>query len=302
MKEFIEEDGYILAEAMSPSSSVSSSGVSTEGEDNNKYLKVEDAASGAISKSSSTSSLASLSLILPSHKQFSKLIHKHEVPRKILHVSIGFLTLWLYSIGVSLSQVTPVLMGLLIGIGSCDWFRFRSPEFNRVYCRYVGFLMREKEVDTVNGVVYYLVGLIIVFLVFPKDISLIAVLLLSWADTAASTFGRAFGHLTFRIGRKSFAGSFSAFLAGVLSAWLLYAVFVPQFPEVNHPGEIMWTPDTSRVGLAGMALACGLVGAVSEAIDFIDDNLTIPIVSSSFMWAFVKLTTSRAYDSQVFAR
>jgi len=74
-------------------------------------------------------------------------------------VSIGFLTLWLYTIGVSLSQVTPVLVAMFVVIGSCDLIRFKYPEFNKLYVQAVGFLMREKEVKTFNGVIWYLLGI-----------------------------------------------------------------------------------------------------------------------------------------------
>lgn len=253
-------------------------------------------------KSASSASLAALASKIPSHQHFKKLVHKHEVPRKVLHVSIGFLTLWLYTVGVNLSQVTPVLTVLLIGLGSCDFIRFKNEEFNRLYCKYVGFLMREKEVNAINGVIWYLVGLIIVFLIFPKDLSLLAVLLLSWADTAASTFGRAFGHLTPKLGGKSVAGTLSAFIISFFSAWLLYAVFIPFWDYNNQPGEIMWTPETSKVGYFTIAIVSGFVGAGSEAIDVFDDNLTIPVLSSVLMWCFIKLANNGlTYESAVFA-
>lgn len=47
--------------------------------------------------------------LIPVHRQWRTLIHKHEVPRKALHVSIGFFTLWLYSRGTQTSAVAPWL-------------------------------------------------------------------------------------------------------------------------------------------------------------------------------------------------
>lgn len=239
-----------------------------------------------------SASLERLGLSIPSHQQFSVMVHKHEVPRKVLHVSIGFLTLWLYTIGVQFEQVTPVLLTLFVGIGTCDLARFQYPAFNKLYIKVLGFLMREKEVRQFNGVIWYLLGLVIVTYLFPKDVSLLAVLLLSWADTAASTFGRAYGYLTPKIGSKSLAGSMAAYLVGCVSCWLLYSYFIPNFSQYNRPDEIMWHPETSTLSLKMLVALAGLVGAASEAIDIFDDNLTIPVLSSSFMWLLIKATSN----------
>jgi diacylglycerol kinase (CTP) len=244
-----------------------------------------------LSKLRSQASTPLASLSIPSHKRFSKLIHEHEVPRKVMHVSIGFLTLWLYTQGIQLVQVTPVLTALLVVVGSADILRFQSAAFNTLYVRYMGFLMREKEVSqNYNGVIWYLVGLIFVFLLFPKDISLLAVLLLSWADTSASTIGRKYGKYTVKIGNKSLAGSLAAFGTGVFSSWLLYKQFVPLYNYNNLPGDIMWSPQSSAVSFPVLAVVIGFAGAASEAVEFVDDNLTIPILSAVFIWSFVKLT------------
>lgn len=243
------------------------------------------------SASASASTISLASLTIPSHKQFKKFIHKHEVPRKIFHSSIGFLTLWLYTKGVVLEQVTPVLIALFVIVTGSDYIRFRNPQFNKFYCQVLGPLMREKEVNSYNGVIWYLLGLVIVFSLFPKDVSLLSVLLLSWADTAASTFGRAYGHLTPKFGNKSLAGSLASFATGSICAILLYKYFIPAYSYYNKPGDIMWTEETSSIPFPLLVLLAGLVGAVSEAIDVygIDDNFTIPVLTGFFMWPVLKL-------------
>ncbi|KAK7202467.1 cytidylyltransferase family-domain-containing protein [Myxozyma melibiosi] len=225
------------------------------------------------------------------HERYRYFIHKHEIPRKVLHVSIGFLTLALYSRGVQLSSVTPVLVALLAIIVSLDVLRFKSKEFSVFYIKAFGFLMRESEVDQWNGIVYYLLGLIIVFLFFPKDISILAVLLLSWSDTAASSFGRAYGHLTPKLFRnKSLAGSFAAFCSGVFACYLLYGVIFPRTPELIASDVLAWRPHTSKLDLTALCVLSGFIGAAAEAIDFwgLDDNLTIPVISAVFLSAVMR--------------
>lgn len=243
------------------------------------------------SASASASTLSLSSLTIPSHKQFGKLIHKHEVPRKVFHTSIGFLTLWLYTQGIVLTQVTPILFALFIIVTGSDFLRFRNADLNAIYCKVLGPLMREKEVNTYNGVIWYLLGLVIVFTLFPKDVSLLSVLLLSWADTAASTFGRAYGHLTPKYGNKSLAGSLASFATGIISSILLYKYFIPKYDYLNKPGDVMWTPETSSIPFPLLVFLVGLVGAISEGIDVfsIDDNFTIPVLTAFFVWPVLKL-------------
>jgi diacylglycerol kinase (CTP) len=241
-------------------------------------------------------------------------VHRHEVPRKALHLSIGFFTLYLYGNGTQTSAIHPWLLAALIPIAATDYLRHHSPSFNRFYIHVLGALMRESEVDGWNGVIWYLLGAWIVLRFFPKDVGVMGVLLLSWCDTAASTFGRLYGRFTPRIRRgKSLAGSLAAFLVGTATAaafWGWLAPGVGSFPN-DPPGAFMFTgklflPTSVKdfVGLgegqgvlAGtfalwvMSLWTGLVGAVSEVVDLWgwDDNLTIPVLSGVGIWGFLRL-------------
>ncbi|KAK5110089.1 Diacylglycerol kinase, partial [Cryomyces antarcticus] len=137
--------------------------------------------------------------LIPIHQEWRSFIHRHEIPRKILHVSIGFLALYLYRRGTQPSSIHPVLLTLLIPISATDLLRHHSPRFNRFYIRCLGALMRESEVDGWNGVIWYLLGAFTALRLFPKDVGTLAILLLSWCDTAASTFGRLWGRYTPRV-------------------------------------------------------------------------------------------------------
>ncbi|PYI02245.1 putative phosphatidate cytidylyltransferase [Aspergillus sclerotiicarbonarius CBS 121057] len=257
--------------------------------------------------------------LIPLHSRYRSFIHRHEIPRKLLHVSIGFLTLNLYTRGIQPLQITPWLFGALVPIAAIDVIRHR-PEFqkvNELYIRCVGALMRETEVSGYNGVIWYLVGTYTVLRFLPKDVGVMSVLLLSWCDTAASTFGRLYGRYTFQLRKgKSFAGTLGAWFVGVLTAAAFWGYFVPYigtFP--NDPeGSFMftghlnllpdpvrnligWTSDSSSSVISGplalgvMSVVSGLVAAGSEFVDILgmDDNLTIPILSGIGLWGFLKV-------------
>lgn len=255
--------------------------------------------------------------LIPIHREWRAFVHKHEVPRKILHVSIGFITLWLYYAGYQPTQIHPVLLSLLIPIFTLDIVRFRWPTFNQAYIKAVGMFMRESEAhDRFNGVISYLAGLWATMYFCRKDVAVMSVLLLSWCDTAASTFGRLWGKYTPRIRRgKSLAGSIAATVFGIASAVLFWGIIAPSGigSEVNSGTNrfafegTLTLPSQARealglsfeqasihgwAALAVLSVISGLAASVSEAIDLwgLDDNLTIPILCGielgAFLWAF----------------
>ena len=105
---------------------------------------------------------------------------------------------------------------------------------NRLYIKVCGALMRETEVDGYNGVIWYLLGAWAVLRFCPKDIGAMSVILLSWCDTAASTFGRLWGRYTPRIRKgKSLAGSLAAMVVGVLSAAWFWGYLAPSYGAIQ---------------------------------------------------------------------
>ncbi|CCD24870.1 diacylglycerol kinase NDAI_0E00540 [Naumovozyma dairenensis CBS 421] len=223
---------------------------------------------------------------LKSHEWFGDFITKHEIPRKVFHSSIGFITIYLYTKGIDYKKIKTPLIYAFVIIFILDLIRLRWAYFNKLYCGTVGALMRKKEIHTYNGVLWYILGLIFSFSFFSKDVALISLFLLSWSDTAASTFGRKYGYLTPKLARnKSLAGSLAAFIVGFVTTLLFYGYLVPRYDYVNKLGEIQWTPQTSKLSLNTLSWLGGLVGALSEGIDLFnwDDNFTIPVLSSIFL-------------------
>lgn len=232
-------------------------------------------------------------------------------------MSIGFLTLDLYRRGIQTLQITPVLFTVLVPIASTDLIRHRSERVNRFYTRCLGALMRETEVSGYNGVIWYLLGTYTVLRFFPKDVGVMGVLLLSWCDPAASTFGRLYGRYTphLRPG-KSLAGTLAAWTVGVATAAAFWGWFVPYIgPFPNDPehafmftghlklvpdcvrGLLGWSGESSATTITGplalgvMSVVSGFVAAGSELIDLWswDDNFTIPVLSGLGLWGFLKI-------------
>lgn len=221
-----------------------------------------------------------------------RFVIKHEIVRKGLHSSFGFITLYLYSLGITHKQLVLPLTGMFVVIFTNDYIRFQNPELNKKIVTQFYYLIREREIDHYNGTLYYLAGLVLVFSVLPKDISMMSVLLLSWADTAASTFGRQFGKYTFQIAKgKSFAGALASFVTGIVGCFVLYGVFIPKYTsQVDEVNDIYWNPASSQLSFPVYAFICGLVASFSECVSIygIDDNFTIPVISGYLLYGVTR--------------
>lgn len=250
--------------------------------------------------------------LIPIHRHWRTFVHKHEVPRKFLHVSIGFFVIWLYVGGTQTSAVPPWLMAGLIPITTTEVLRHRYASLNRIYVKALGAFMRETEFSGWNGVIFYLLGAWIVLYFLPKDVGVMSVLLLSWCDTAASTFGRLWGRYTPRLRRgKSLAGSLAAFFVGVATSYLFWGWLARSIGPMpgdenflfkgtlslpsNLSGALGLSKEqatiTGSLALGVMSLWSGLAASVSEVVDIFgwDDNLTIPVLSGIGIWGFLKI-------------
>ncbi|RHZ83583.1 hypothetical protein Glove_91g41 [Diversispora epigaea] len=214
---------------------------------------------------------------------------KNEISRKVLHSSIGFIALYLCPIADPIT-IRNVLFVSFVIIVLIEIIRFKSQAINNCYIKVVGFLMRESEKNKINGVIYYLAGCISVLTIFPKDIATLSIIILSWCDTAASFFGRKFGHYTYKFKNgKSLAGTLGAIMIGFLAALLFWGKKT-KTNMINE--ERSWIPEKSIISLPLLSLLTGIIGGISELIDIcgLDDNFVLPLASGSLLWIMLKLS------------
>ncbi|CAO3627715.1 unnamed protein product [Mucor hiemalis] len=204
-----------------------------------------------------------------------------EIPRKTFHYSIGFVVLYLYMNGVETSDVYPILTVFLSIVGFAELLRFNFDWFNQLYCFLLGPLMRPTEVKSrINGVVYYLLGCVIVLYWFPRDLAALSIIYLSWTDPTASICGRLWGKYTPQYSGKSLAGSLGASVTGALVTYFYFG------PLARYP--LSYQINTSPVPLIALSVYGGLVAGFSEGVSNLifnlDDNLTIPVISVILLW------------------
>ena len=235
-----------------------------------------------------------------------------------LYASNGNPRAVVYVLGVALAVIVPA-----------DILRFNSERFERLYERVLGFLMRESEKvrpfglslmsstrsfflllqKAVNGVVWYIIGVIFVLSVYPLDIATVSILMyviyltilqqhafnsslysLSWADTAASTIGRLWGAYTpplprslplipylpfFRLPlapRKSLAG----FLAGSITGAAIAVGFWGFFYPVRDAQLLIQLPSTDALAAVYDVLPEAAAVAVKHGVRWMQ-SLTVPV-------------------------
>jgi|SRR5579859_4234050 len=81
---------------------------------------------------------------------------------------VGFVELYLYKLGYQPRDISPLLMYIFIPAFFGDVIRFMWPAFNRLWMRVMGPLMRDREKQQWNGVIFYLLGAWTVLSFFPK--------------------------------------------------------------------------------------------------------------------------------------
>ncbi|KIK81889.1 hypothetical protein PAXRUDRAFT_101169, partial [Paxillus rubicundulus Ve08.2h10] len=252
--------------------------------------------------------------ILDSHGKAAKKAVDWEIPRKALHSSIGFFTIYLYTSHGSPRHVVIALSTALAVLIPIDILRLRYPSFERAFEQCVGIFMRDNEKKSSNGVIWYVLGVNSVLSTLPLDIAVVSVLILSWADTAASTFGRLYGRLTPPLPqrlfgvlplapRKSLAGFIAASVTGATVATGFWALVGPMrdsgltwsweggVSPAFSGGGLGSTAFSGWVGIVTIGVVAGLVSGVAEALDLgsVDDNLTLPIVTGGCLWGLFKV-------------
>ncbi len=122
---------------------------------------------------------------------------------------------------------------------------------------------KDREAARPIGTTFFVLGALLSFVIFPRDVAIAALFYSAVGDVAAATVGERFGRT--RIGGKSLEGS-AAFLG---SALVVGAILVLAGLRLG------WI--TVAVG----ALAAALVELLPSPL--VDDNLTIPLVSGAAM-------------------
>lgn len=186
-----------------------------------------------------------------------------ELSRKAVHLSsLGISAfVWVWGAALALKILIPLFLLFLLG----DVLRAKSAYFRTLIDHTMAFMMRDFELVPnkliINGATWVLLGAVLTFSIFPKDIALAAFSILILGDAFAAIIGRLYGKTPLGNTGKSVEGS----LAFVFFSCLVY----PLVPNLDF-SPLLFTI---------------LIAAVVEALPLpLDDNIRIPLVAGSVLW------------------
>ncbi len=197
--------------------------------------------------------------------------------RKAFHVLTGLFGIWFYGYsGVDEAIVTWVLAACFTGASTTEVLRRFNPEFNRSVCNRMRGIMRERERHKISSATYFMGAMLVLFLIFPKDVNLLALYFTTVGDAAAGIVGSRWGRHRLAP-HVSVEGTLAAFGICFIGCLFLTAFGLPNF----HPhGLGLW------LFSAGAALAATVAECCFKRFD---DNLTVPLLSAPVIWLLMQL-------------
>lgn len=197
-----------------------------------------------------------------------------ELERKTFHLS-GLLFPFVYHLLLTFITGFEQYHGVIImTILTSIWIIL---DFARVYIPFVRrnfplqSIAREKELENISGVTYFMVGNWIAVTFFPPNIAITSVMFMILGDMSAAIFGISFGKV--KIGHKSLEGTLAMFT-------------VCFFIGIN----MFWDVHMREYPVALGAIAAALI-ELFEPFN-INDNLTIPLLSClALQFGFHRIST-----------
>jgi diacylglycerol kinase (CTP) len=198
---------------------------------------------------------------------FDQVLHKRSdlhILRKLWHISTGSIGLFIF-LRSSQDTFFWAVVILLISLSGflMDIVRVRIPRLNHALLRVMGPIMRRSEKEGWSGLPFYALGTSLTLFFFQKEIAVLSIFFLVFADPVSSFFGVLYGKDKI-LPNKSLQGA----VAGFFTCYLI---------------TLFYTVNSSVVGvhLLTFSILAGLIGVLTELVSAfnIDDNLSIPVLS-----------------------
>ena len=141
---------------------------------------------------------------------------KNFLLRKIIHIISGLILIWAC---LNLKNSKYYLAGAMIILLFLEVFRYRLPVWKDVYANlFTGLLTKAEKRSLVTGALTLWITIYLIFLVFTKEIFLVASLVLVLADPFAAISGRLI-HTLKIYQNKTLLGSITFFSISWLIVW-----------------------------------------------------------------------------------
>jgi len=186
--------------------------------------------------------------------------------RKFYHFAMGIFCVALYAFFLTKKQALMVLGSVGGVFVILDFFRLRNPRLNTFILKYFGKIMRREELKSISGNSFYILGLLVLVIFFPKPVVLLSALYLAIGDPIAAVVGTQWGK-TKLTSRKTWEGALANFFATAVTSFCFG----------------LWFLNWDIPQALGLALLGGSISTLVELIPLpVDDNFTIPVGSALF--------------------
>jgi dolichol kinase len=184
--------------------------------------------------------------------------------RNLFHALSGVAAVLLYQFFLTKPQAIACVLVAAAVLVTLEVIRRYSSRWNKFLSEKVfRVVAHPSERHRITGSTYFIVALAIITVLFPKRPVEVAVLILAFADPAASITGRLWGKRKL-YNNKSYVGTGSFFAV----AWITAIIFLT-----------LAVKDLSTPHAVVAALIIATAGTIVEALSTrLDDNLTIPVV------------------------
>tara|TARA_B100001971_G_scaffold91031_1_gene83966 strand:- start:38352 stop:38993 length:642 start_codon:yes stop_codon:yes gene_type:complete len=189
-----------------------------------------------------------------------------HIARKLWHIFCGSAAVGTYYLSnIELEFWGWVALGIAISGFALDFLRLNNKKFNQLALKLLAPIMRKSEKESFSGLPFYALGIAASIYFYDKDIALISILYLVFADPVSSFFGVQFGKDKI-LPNKSLQGT----IAGFFACYFITIIYVADV-------------QTSSMNILAFSLLAALIGAISELFSAfnIDDNVTIPVISGA---------------------
>lgn len=185
--------------------------------------------------------------------------------RGLVHIIVGSIA---PVSGIFLSrEITVLLLISLTGVALIlETVRFSYEPLNQALVQRLKPLLKETEHSRVTGATYMMIGSLSCFLLFDNNVAVVALLFLSVGDPMAALIGHRAGG--FRLSGKSPLGSLALFSTGATLSMILWSTGV---------ASPLWV----------LIIGAGVAGLVELLPLYLDDNITIPIISGGVITLLV---------------
>lgn len=195
-----------------------------------------------------------------------------QIQRRVFHVIAGLIVLYMQRVGEFNDNVVFLSISIM-GILILQVTRLYIPFIQQHFIKILSSILRPTETTGfgVPGALYFLVGDLLIYLIFPRNLCSLTILAVTFGDPAAGIFG-CLSKSRKLIGSKSLAGALGC---GIISGVVLTSFYTSWISSITHT---TWQ----------LALFFGVFAvsaAVAETLSVVDDNLTMPFLFASSLKA-----------------